>query len=733
MKNHPPDTTDDYELYDESIMETLGSDAIPRALQFGPGVDFVTQVINFTRIRAAERIELGRNHEEEAPSTSISKALPLPTIAFGSRMNESPTALGEKIAQKKTNLLPRARKPPAKKSQDKPTKESESQKSEDSESLSQNEPKKSVHKPKSRTSVRLPPIQESRPTTEVEPQQRPSEAEKQEKVLKPNNERAVYDPSKYATADAESSDASVHSSHNSDNDDDVDEEEVDFPVHISRTTSASKRGMSALGKEHRQQALATEREARTTSSRSQKSHQMNELSVSSAEDSDYMGQVQSSFEFDEEETHISDIVSALDRIVGSASMDRPCSSHSDENFPASRNSRRSHRQSSLTNSISWGEAQPVLSTSTGFEFGPNLGEESVSPTASVGRSRFSNGLSTDRDVETVGRERGQRSNTSSAQRFPIGQLRSKPVSRAASRLMTADTALPFQSEVLVTTEPLKSSDQKKSRQNSVICNASVSNLEDKGPLKSKPPTPANEQVKGEPHTLHTKPLTRSNSQAILRPGSAAIPGSRSGSSLSRRSQSESTTGKIVIPDRPKSILKDMLELDVEEEEFNATQHRQDWASDDIDLLPASTPSRHVVSLSEPSNESSKQSSQSRHQSRPTTASSKIEQHRSADSALSSAQQSSVLAPTGASELRREESFVVGGASQPKSPKSDTFPMPKVAIAAEDGIGATVYKQELETATSEEDETLELVFDAVSGSYRDPKTGKHYLIDDTLDA
>ncbi|KAI8620448.1 hypothetical protein BC830DRAFT_534267 [Chytriomyces sp. MP71] len=86
MKLPPPDTTDDYELYDKTIKDTLGLDCIPRNLQYGIGIDHITQIINLARIKVAEKIEMRRLLEEnETILANNSKSLELPRLAFGSR------------------------------------------------------------------------------------------------------------------------------------------------------------------------------------------------------------------------------------------------------------------------------------------------------------------------------------------------------------------------------------------------------------------------------------------------------------------------------------------------------------------------------------------------------------------------------------------------------------------------------------------------------------------------
>ncbi|ORY39914.1 hypothetical protein BCR33DRAFT_378244 [Rhizoclosmatium globosum] len=87
MKLPPPDTTDDYDLYDENIQSTLGLDCIPKTLQYGIGIDHVTQVINLHRIRAAEKLEMRKSLQDidefqHWPSKSNEA---LPKLAFGTR------------------------------------------------------------------------------------------------------------------------------------------------------------------------------------------------------------------------------------------------------------------------------------------------------------------------------------------------------------------------------------------------------------------------------------------------------------------------------------------------------------------------------------------------------------------------------------------------------------------------------------------------------------------------
>ncbi|KAJ3021937.1 UNVERIFIED_CONTAM: hypothetical protein HDU68_009392 [Siphonaria sp. JEL0065] len=96
MKLPPPDTTDDYELFNEPITSTLGLDCIPKTLQYGIGIDHITQVINLPRIKAVEKLEMKKNHEEldsafQSWPMSLKSSLTAagdghgPKLAFGTR------------------------------------------------------------------------------------------------------------------------------------------------------------------------------------------------------------------------------------------------------------------------------------------------------------------------------------------------------------------------------------------------------------------------------------------------------------------------------------------------------------------------------------------------------------------------------------------------------------------------------------------------------------------------
>jgi hypothetical protein len=45
------------EIFGEGISECLGSEMIPKGLQFGHGIEYLTQLVNLSRIRAAERMD----------------------------------------------------------------------------------------------------------------------------------------------------------------------------------------------------------------------------------------------------------------------------------------------------------------------------------------------------------------------------------------------------------------------------------------------------------------------------------------------------------------------------------------------------------------------------------------------------------------------------------------------------------------------------------------------------
>ncbi|KAI9334773.1 hypothetical protein BDR26DRAFT_866747 [Obelidium mucronatum] len=103
MKLPPPDTTDDYDVYDKNITSTLGLDCIPKTLQYGIGIDHVTQVINLHRIKVAEKLEMRKSLQEidefqswptaaaAATGTSLkhnsNSNEHCPKLAFGTRPN----------------------------------------------------------------------------------------------------------------------------------------------------------------------------------------------------------------------------------------------------------------------------------------------------------------------------------------------------------------------------------------------------------------------------------------------------------------------------------------------------------------------------------------------------------------------------------------------------------------------------------------------------------------------
>ncbi|KAJ3100443.1 hypothetical protein HK100_004714 [Physocladia obscura] len=113
MKKLPADTTDDYEIFNEPISSTLGLDCIPKTLQFGFGIDHETQIVNLFKIKAAEKIEKKSSGECDNDIVQSSKKLiskpqtyeNLPRIAFGTRPGTEisvPITLSKKIKRIKT-------------------------------------------------------------------------------------------------------------------------------------------------------------------------------------------------------------------------------------------------------------------------------------------------------------------------------------------------------------------------------------------------------------------------------------------------------------------------------------------------------------------------------------------------------------------------------------------------------------------------------------------------------
>ncbi|KAI8843938.1 hypothetical protein BJ741DRAFT_589608 [Chytriomyces cf. hyalinus JEL632] len=153
MKLPPPDTTDDYDIYDDSMEATLGLDCIPRHMQYGVGIDNTTQIINHHRIKAAEKMELRRALDESIRGACPQKGSDvhsLPRIAFGSR----PTS--EIISAKKPVKRARSAK---------------SKKDDDVSVVSKSSSRASLHSRSSQSPshavVKLPPIFEAKSFTQT--------------------------------------------------------------------------------------------------------------------------------------------------------------------------------------------------------------------------------------------------------------------------------------------------------------------------------------------------------------------------------------------------------------------------------------------------------------------------------------------------------------------------------------------------------------------------------------
>ncbi|KAJ3406382.1 hypothetical protein HDU80_011394 [Chytriomyces hyalinus] len=153
MKLPPPDTTDDYDLYDDSMEATLGLDCIPRHMQYGVGIDNTTQIINLHRIKAAEKMELRRALDESVRGACPQKgcdAHNLPRIAFGSR------PASEIISAKKPVKRARSAK---------------SKKDDDISLVSKSSSRASLHSRNSQSPphavVKLPPIFEAKSSTQT--------------------------------------------------------------------------------------------------------------------------------------------------------------------------------------------------------------------------------------------------------------------------------------------------------------------------------------------------------------------------------------------------------------------------------------------------------------------------------------------------------------------------------------------------------------------------------------
>ncbi|KAJ3241818.1 hypothetical protein HDU81_010462 [Chytriomyces hyalinus] len=155
MKLPPPDTTDDYDLYDDSMEATLGLDCIPRHMQYGVGIDNTTQIINLHRIKAAEKMELRRALDESIRGACPQKGSDghsLPRIAFGSR----PTS--EIISVKKPVKRARSAK---------------SKKDDDVSMVSKSSSRASLHSRNSQSPshahavIKLPPIFETKSTSQT--------------------------------------------------------------------------------------------------------------------------------------------------------------------------------------------------------------------------------------------------------------------------------------------------------------------------------------------------------------------------------------------------------------------------------------------------------------------------------------------------------------------------------------------------------------------------------------